>query len=115
MTIIEAINDWADKQAEAAKAAKKVAKVAEQIAAKTEGIPAPAALNVAEDAPEAPAATEVKEEVTLVMVRELLAELNGAGKAEQVRELITSYGVKKLSAITDPAQLADIFEKAKKL
>src|SRR5690606_31907676 len=56
------------------------------------------------------AATE-KQTVSLEQVREKLAALAKAGKQEQVKELITSYGVSKLTEI--PAEkYAELLEKA---
>lgn len=60
----------------------------------------------------AEAATEKKEQtVSLEQVREKLAALVKAGKQEQVKELIASYGARKLTEI--PAEkYAELLEKA---
>jgi len=61
---------------------------------------------------QAEAATEKKEQtVSLEQVREKLAALVKAGKQEQVKELIASYGASKLTEI--PAEkYAELLEKA---
>lgn len=60
----------------------------------------------------AEAATEKKEQkISLEQVREKLAALAKAGKQEQVKELIASYGASKLTEI--PAEkYAELLEKA---
>ena len=49
--------------------------------------------------------------VDLPQVRKLLANLSRSGKAKEVKELIESYNVKKLSDI-DPANYDDLYRKA---
>lgn len=50
--------------------------------------------------------------IELSQVRSLLAKLSSSGKAKEVKELIESFNVKKLSDI-DPSHYQELYEKAK--
>ena len=52
--------------------------------------------------------------VDLITVRALLAQLNKAGKKEQVKQLLKDAGYEKLTDIPQ-SELADLYEEAKKL
>ena len=62
------------------------------------------------EAPEAPA--EEKKEVTFEDVRALLADKARAGYKAEVKALLTSHGVNKLSEITDPEELSKVVQEA---
>ncbi len=121
-TIIDAINDWADSAEQTAKKARTVAKVLTAIGEQTAGIPADQALTV-----EAKEESEEKktgkkdaksdasvEEITVGMIRTVLAEKSQAGLTAKVKELLNSYGAEKLSAIK-PEDYSAVYAAAKEL
>ena len=63
-----------------------------------------------EETKEAPA--EEKKEVTFEDVRALLADKARAGYKAEVKALLTSHGVNKLSEITDPDELTKVVQEA---
>ena len=91
--------------AKAAKAAK------EEKAAETKAPETPAG------APEAPAKTEATKEptATLADVQQACARLRDAGKMAEVKALFPEFGIKKLSDLKSPEQLAAFAERLKKL
>ena len=119
MTIIQAINDWADAMEKVAKAARAIAKIATVIAEQTQGLAAPQALSIEakEEAPKAKATTNKKDAekesaVTVGMIRTLLAEKSQAGLTSKVKELLNSFGAEKLSAVK-PEDYEALYEAAK--
>ncbi len=118
MTIIQAINDWADAMEMVAKAARAIAKIASVIAQQTQGLAAPQALSIEakEEAPKAKStnkkASEVEPEITEGMIRSVLAEKSQAGLTPKVKELLNSFGAAKLSAVK-PEDYPALYEAAK--
>ena len=91
MTVIEAINDTA-------KALTNLSKVLVAVAEQTEGIPAKEAVNIPVKKEEKK--KEAKENtVTIEQVRTVLAEKSQAGLTAEVKSLLESFGVNKLSAV----------------
>lgn len=119
MTIIQAINDWADAMEKVAKAARAIAKIATVIAEQTQGLAAPQALSIEakEETPKAKTTTNKKDTekesaVTVGMIRTLLAEKSQAGLTSKVKELLNSFGAEKLSAVK-PEDYEALYEAAK--
>lgn len=85
-----------------------------ELAAQLEGTEAPAKK---QDAPAEESAPAPQEEApakvwTLEEVRGILAEKSRTGYRAEVKAILTAHGVKQLSAITDPEELAAIVAEA---
>ena len=112
MTIIDAINDTA-------RALTNLSKVLVEVANETEGLPATEVMGV--DATDKESEKDkktvkkaVKEDVTLEMVRGVLAEKSQAGLTDKVKTLLEKFGANKLSAVK-PEDYANLMAAAKEL
>ena len=75
----------------------------------------PAEPDVKNKAPEAPQVADTPRTATMEEVRGLLAEKSRSGFRAEVKALLTSHGVEKLSEITDPTELGQLLGEAEKI
>lgn len=76
---------------------------------------APAEPDVKNKAPEAPQVADTPRTATMEEVRGLLAEKSRSGFRAEVKALLTSHGVEKLSEITDPTELGQLLSEAERI